>query len=228
MLINEWMADNTAPGGFVDPADSLFSDWFELYNPNPVSVNLSGYSLTDTLDSPAKWVIPTNTTIAPQGFLLVWADKQTNLNLARPAGDLHADFKLSKSGSTIGLFNPSGVAQHVVVFGAQLPNVSEGLFPDGNTNAVVSMPEWTPRAPNSMDPPPSAVLGSIQVQAGGDVTFAVSALTGRTYQVEYKDDLRAASWTVLGDNRVATSSGLTITDNLSGIPQRFYRVVMLP
>ncbi|HTD68714.1 MAG TPA: lamin tail domain-containing protein, partial [Candidatus Limnocylindria bacterium] len=52
VVINEWMADDAGPGGFSDPLDGLFQDWFELYNPNDVPVNLSGYYLTDTLANP--------------------------------------------------------------------------------------------------------------------------------------------------------------------------------
>lgn len=44
-LINEWMAANSAT--LADPADGDFDDWFELYNPDPYPVDLSGYQLTD-------------------------------------------------------------------------------------------------------------------------------------------------------------------------------------
>jgi hypothetical protein len=47
VIINEWMAANAGPGGFADPLDGLFQDWFELYNPNDAAVNLSGFQLTD-------------------------------------------------------------------------------------------------------------------------------------------------------------------------------------
>ena len=60
VLINEWMADNAGPDGFADPLDGLFKNWFELYNPNPDPVNLSGFYLTDDLALPTQWRIPTN------------------------------------------------------------------------------------------------------------------------------------------------------------------------
>ena len=58
VVINEWMADNAGPDGFPDPADGLYQDWFELYNPNTNAVDLSGYTLTDNLRN-RKITIPT-------------------------------------------------------------------------------------------------------------------------------------------------------------------------
>jgi hypothetical protein len=227
VVINEWMAGNSAPGGFADPADGRYSDWFELYNPNATAINLGGYGLSDTVTPPAKWTIPANTLIAPQGFLLVWADKQTNLNGSAPNSDLHADFKLSKSGSVIALTGPDGALRHSVTFGPQAGNISQGAFPDGNTNAAISMSNWTPRAPNQSGPPPSPQIGPVQFSGDGPVGFSVSALPGRTYQVEYKDTLDATAWTPLGAPSTATDGQLNITDGTAGGAARFYRLTLL-
>ena len=97
------MADNKGPGGFPDPADSLFQDWFELYNPNPGPVNLGGFYLTDDLAAPTKFLIPTNTLIAAHSFLLVWADEEAEQN-SLVNGDLHVNFKLHGGGEAIALF----------------------------------------------------------------------------------------------------------------------------
>jgi hypothetical protein len=43
VVFNEWMAKNNGPGGFADPADGNFSDWFELYNPNGSAADISGF-----------------------------------------------------------------------------------------------------------------------------------------------------------------------------------------
>ena len=116
----EWMADNAGPDGFPDPADGLFQDWFELFNPNSSDFNLSGYYLTDNLSQPSKWRIPTNTVIRAGRFLLVWADNQTNQNNGQPGSDLHAAFQLNAAGEAIGLFAPDGLtAQSTVVFGSK-------------------------------------------------------------------------------------------------------------
>ncbi|HVY69499.1 MAG TPA: lamin tail domain-containing protein, partial [Verrucomicrobiae bacterium] len=227
VVINEWMAGNSAPGGFTDPADGHYSDWFEMYNPNGVPVNLGGFGLSDTLTPPAKWMIPANTVIAPHGFLLVWADKQTNLNTSASSGDLHADFKLSKDGSVIVLTGTNGVPQHAVTFGPQADNISQGFYPDGNTNAVISMSNWTPRAPNQPGSPPAPQIVSIQFSGLGAASFNIDAVAGRTYQVEFKDTLNAPGWTPLGPPRTATTSQLIITDTSTAGAARFYRLMLL-
>ena len=56
LWINEWMAGNA--GSLADPADGDFEDWFEIYNPDATRVELAGYTLTDTLAAPGKFVIP--------------------------------------------------------------------------------------------------------------------------------------------------------------------------
>jgi len=222
VIINEWMADNAAPDGFPDPADGLYQDWFELFNPNTNAVNLAGFYLTDNLSQPRKWQVPTGTIIAPRDFLLVWADNEPEQNGPESLG-LHTGFQLNNDGEVIGLFSPGGVAQHIVVFGAQTQNVSEGLFPDGVTNAFHSMTNWTPRAANTLSGPLSITAMTFQ---GVTVTLTWSAVPGRTYIVHFKDRLEAPEWTPLPAIRAAGDTA-TIIDTLSPVARRFYRIVRL-
>jgi len=61
-------------------------------------------------------------------------------------------------------------------------------------------------------------------RSGNNVTFTFRTIPGRTYRVEYKNDLNAATWTQLGNDIPANGSSLTITDSITSAPQRFYRV----
>jgi hypothetical protein len=228
VVFNEWMAKNNGPSGFADPVDGTFSDWFELYNPNGSAADISGFYLTDDLSNPTQSQVPAGTVIPPYGFLLVWADKNTALNGSGTNGDLHVNFKLPQSGMTLGFFAANGTMQNTVTFGAQLENVSQGLFPDGNTNSVYFFTNWTPRASNSLGPPPSPQLGAFVVQAGGTFAFQASSIPGRTYRVEFKDLLNAPTWTALGADITATGSQIVVTGTLVGTPQRFYRVMLVP
>ncbi len=144
--INEWMADNN--GTLSDPADAQYEDWFEFYNTGTNTVDLGGYYLTDNPLEPFKYEIPNNGhyTIAPSGFLLVWADGEDGQNSTN-LPDLHADFSLSKNGESIGLFGSDGVAIDVVTFGAQSTDSSEGRIPDGSAQ-IFAMEPPTPRASN--------------------------------------------------------------------------------
>ncbi|HXG47380.1 MAG TPA: lamin tail domain-containing protein, partial [Methylomirabilota bacterium] len=185
VLINEWMADNAGPDGYADPLDGLFQDWIELFNPNTNAVNLAGFRLTDSLASPAKWTVPLGTVIAPGGFLLVWADNQPEQNAAYATnGQLHASFQLNNNGEAIALLTPEGVAQHVVVFGPQFQNVSGGLFPDGATNTVYFMTNFTPLANNTLAK--RLRVTDVAFEAG-TVTLTWDAIPGRNYRIEFKD-----------------------------------------
>lgn len=223
VVINEWMADNAGLAGLPDPADGLFQDWFELFNPNPVAVNLSGFYLTDNLANPTKFGIPTNTVIAPRGFLLVWADENGTQNSPTNA-DLHANFRLSNNGEALGLFAPDGLSpQHTVAFGAQLLNVSQGLFPDGAVGSVFSMTNWTPRAANQLGAPPAPRVRSFSY-GEGVLSVVLDALPGRSYVVEASDDLNAPAWTPLAGAFRASGTSLALEVNLGPEPQRFFRV----
>ncbi len=223
LVINEWMADNQGPGGFMDPFTEQFSDWFELYNPNSVSLDLTGYSLTDRLELPAAWIMPSNTIIGPKGFLVVRADNAPAV--PRP-GSLYSGFQLSKSGDTIALYSPNGSPQHLVVFGSQHPNTSQGLFPDGDTNRFVSMNQWTPGSPNLQAPPPPPRIQSIERGPNRSISLRLTALPERTYSIQYQDSLNQGFWVTL-DTRRAAGTELVATDLDPGSSARYYRVILL-
>jgi len=227
VVINEWMADNAAPNGVADPADGLFQDWFELFNPNTNAVELSGYYLTDTLSQPTKWRIPADVFIAGRGFLLVWADNNPEQYGTGTNGDLHANFQLSAGGEAIGLFAPDGTPQSTVTFGQQFQNVSQGCFPDGNTNSIVFMTNFTPRASNLLEPLTPAHIESISVSSGGTISITFTITAGKTYRIDFKDDLALPDWTPLGANQTANTSSVTAHDNMGSHSQRFYRVVLV-
>src|SRR6185295_2837151 len=101
----------TPPVGEDDDYDqpSAFSDWVELHNTGPTSVNLSSWSLTDDPAVPAKWRFPTNTTLAAEGFLVVLCDNRDEANSpAGPAERLHTNFKLHDEGGHLLLFDALG------------------------------------------------------------------------------------------------------------------------
>ena len=223
VVINEWMADNVGPGGYFDPVDGLFQDWFELYNPNAGAVYLDGYFLTDNLSVPTKFAIPPGTVIGPKGFLLVWADENSAQNSATNNEHLHVNFRLGNGGESLGLFAPDGVSpQHAVTFGAQFANISQGLHPDGAVGSLYFMTNWTPRAANRLGAPPSPEVLSIDV-GEGTLSFTLSTIPGRSYVVESTDDLNLATWTTLGPGRQAGAASMNIVLNVGAQPQRFFR-----
>ncbi len=142
VVVNEIVPDNET--GIADEAGD-FDDWIELHNPSSQSVDLSGFWLSDRYGSPRKWAIPSNTTLGPGEFLLVWCDNE-------PAeGPLHTNFKLSKTGEGVYLHAPIA-NRNVLVSSLVFPGVdadeSFGRIPDGSTFADI-LPTPTPELPNS-------------------------------------------------------------------------------
>jgi hypothetical protein len=155
VFINEWMASNLS--ALADPADNDYDDWFELYNPTTNTVDLAGYYLTDTLTNKFKYLITTNGahTIAPGGYLLVWADNETGQNVSGglPRTDLHVDFQLARTGEALGLFAADGTQIDAVTFLNQTDDVSMGRYPDGTANIYPMPGTASPRAANHLAGP---------------------------------------------------------------------------
>ena len=124
-----------------------FEDFIELYNMSLEAINIGGWFLTDNLDEPLRWRVPDSnevmTTIAPGGFVTIFADDDTD------QGILHANFKLSSSGGDIGLFAYNGALIFTVHFEAQGQDSSYGQFPDGSGSWQHMNP--TPGGPNTAE-----------------------------------------------------------------------------
>ena len=133
LVINEFMANN---GSTASDQGGEFDDWIELYNTTDSSLNLSGLFMTDNPALPTKWPVP-DTTIPPNGYLIVWADDDT-----AQAG-LHAYFRLAGSGEFLWIGYPTGVAVDFLSFGAQAQDISFGRFPNGTGNFQMMPPTFS-------------------------------------------------------------------------------------
>ncbi len=118
ILINEFMAENSAT---IKDSDGAFSDWIEIYNPTNNTINLSGWSLTDSKETPGMWKFPA-VDIMPQSYLVVFASGK---NRTVAGSELHTNFKLSTTGEFLGLYNSSGTA--VSIFSPSFPMQKENI-----------------------------------------------------------------------------------------------------
>jgi uncharacterized repeat protein (TIGR03803 family) len=62
----------------------------------------------------------------------------------------------------------------------------------------------------------------------GKLNLSWSAVTGLTYQVQYREGLEQPGWTNLGLPLTATNGIVVAADSIGPGPQRFYRVALLP
>src|ERR1035437_1175200 len=77
----------------------------------------------------------------------------------------------------------------------------------------------------SFVPPP--VLQPLRF-SNGVARLAWNAIPGRTYRVQSNPTLAATTWTDLLPDITASASTASTTDAISGAPQRYYRILLLP
>ncbi len=133
LVINEFVADPVSGQGVRDEDDPTeeYPDWMELYNPGDTAVSLNGLFLSDNPEDPARYAIPNGFSIPAKGYLLIYLDDDEE-QTAPPNSHIHTNFNLSKDGEHLGLYGAFGTAVvDATDFGAQIPLVSWGRYPDG-------------------------------------------------------------------------------------------------
>ena len=127
LLINEFLASNVANLADPDGLDE-YDDWIEIYNAGSTPVDMGRFYFSDSedpFDDRIPGDEPDRTTIQPGGYLLFWADSDTE------QGANHLKFRLSANGETLSLYYKDGRLIDSHTFGVQTSDVSEGRSPDG-------------------------------------------------------------------------------------------------
>ncbi len=162
LYINEFMASN---GSSITDESGDNEDWIEIYNEGTSDVDLAGYYMSDDPSEPTLWQIesgnPALTTVPAGGFLILWADKDTD------DGSNHLDFKLGASGEDILLLAPDGVTIiDQISFLQQVEDVSFGRIGDG-ANDFDFFATPTPGASNDTPPGAPQVANPVASISGG-------------------------------------------------------------
>ena len=117
VVINEWLADGPAEADFI-----------ELYNPDPLPVDIGRFYLSDAVDgSPARHQISPLSFIGGRDFTVFRADGNPQ------DGTNHLDFGLSLDQETLGLSDPELNLIDAIVYQPQTPGLSQGRSPDGGS-----------------------------------------------------------------------------------------------
>jgi hypothetical protein len=120
VLINEVLATNRT--AHMHDARSL--DVIELYNDSLATVaDLSGWSISDNVDLPQKFVFPAGTTIAPGAYLTLYAGDPDPLVAVT---GIHLGFQLDGDGDDVSLYNASQTLVDSITFGTQIADMSIG------------------------------------------------------------------------------------------------------
>ncbi|MHC4690797.1 MAG: CotH kinase family protein, partial [Planctomycetota bacterium] len=151
----------------VDP-QGHYDDWIEIFNLTNSALDIGGLYLEDADNN--RWQIPTDrpseTTIDPYDYLVIWADNDTS-----DTPDLHASFKLSADSDAVYLYDVNDNLLDSVTFEDQLTDHSWGRFPDAN-EGWYTMDNPSPLAANQIPStgqvyfsrPGGTFTGSIQVE----------------------------------------------------------------
>lgn len=70
-------------------------------------------------------------------------------------------------------------------------------------------------------------IGSIARTSPNELSISLSAITGKTYRAEYKDNLEDANWTPILPGTLAQGSTVSLTIPIGPEPHRFFRVVQV-
>ncbi len=177
IFVNEWLASNN--GSVVDEFGDD-DDFIELYNKDDIDIDLGGRFLTDDLMNRTKWEIPAGVTIPANGYLVIWADDEVK------QGSLHANFKLSSGGESVGLFDriDNQLAQiDAINFSKQSDDIAEGRSPDGSECFAFFTP--SPDAPNPAGLADLTGDGSLNFF---DVSAFLSAYGNGDLSIDLNDD----------------------------------------
>lgn len=236
IVINEVSASNEI---YVN---DLFkkSDWIELYNTTDTDQNIAGMYLTDNLDKPQKYQIPTedvklNTIIPAHGHKIIWCDKKEGLGEA-----IHADFKLEADGGDVALFRYEGddiVYTDTLSYAFHEGTQSFGRYPDGGAKGYL-MQKPTAGASNKCTSDVIDFLAAhstiiadntndIKITTEGEITFA--------YVGQGIVNIKSTNGN-LSTVRVLSSSGAVVLEkavnapftsiNLSTLPHSIYIVMV--
>ncbi len=121
------------------------SAWIEIFNSSYNTVNMGGCYLTDDLNNPTKYWIPTGdpvTKIPSRNYLVFWADNHPT------RGIFHLNFDL-KEGKTLALFDANGktLIDKIEIPVGQKPDITFGR-PSNDSNEWVFLEKSTPGANN--------------------------------------------------------------------------------
>jgi len=126
LVINELMSSNA---NNVSDEFGEFDDWVELFNAGSSPVDLGGKYLTDNLNIPSKYALPSES-LAAGDWAFYWLDNDPE------QGAYHAPFTLSASGDEIALLEWDEAGGFWIIldflpFGNSEQDASLGRYPDG-------------------------------------------------------------------------------------------------
>ena len=85
VIINEYSAAN-----YDTDQDNYgeYEDWVELYNPTAAVIDINGWYLSDKVNNPTKWMVPSSFIIPANGIAIIYCSGRDELI----GGNAHSNF----------------------------------------------------------------------------------------------------------------------------------------
>jgi len=195
VVVNEFVASNDSTSTIKDPAGE-YDDWIELYNNTSETIDLSQAFLSDDPEDLLKWQFPPASSISPNSYLIVWADKDDTQD------GLHCDFKLKKSGDAIHFSNADESVIDEIVFSEQETNIASARVPNGTGDFISQASTFnanndTSTATNNLEdkiklklyPNPATELLTVEISEYKNESYALVVYSAAGQQVILKDNL---------------------------------------
>ncbi len=139
LVISEIMSSNRTA---VPDDTGAYPDWVELWNNSGHDIDLYGVGLSDSGDT-IRFMFTSHTIMAADARVLVYCSGRHQSEAGKP---YHAKFKLSSSGETVYLFEPSAYLIDSVTYHIMGSDTSWALQADGSFAEVTS---YSPGYPNT-------------------------------------------------------------------------------
>jgi regulation of enolase protein 1 (concanavalin A-like superfamily) len=196
-------------GRFADGAGAIYS----MTTPTPRQPNTLGGGNTP----PQLAAIPDKTVTLGQTLSFTASATDAEVPPQTLSFNLEGNVPLGATiGAATGLFTWTPTTQQTPSTNSITARVADSGVPPLSASRMFTIFVVGPPRITGITPPLSGV-----------VTLTLPAIAGKTYRVEFKNDLNQATWSPLGGNRLATSSTLSVEDTIGNQPQRFYRVLVV-
>lgn len=206
VVINELMSNNETT--VTDPSGN-YSDWIELYNNTDQTLSLKDAYLSDSYTEPLKWKFPDNTTIAPKGYLIVWASDTTQAGL-------NTNFKLSNNGEQLILSYENGFVTDSITFPSLKKDRSYARCPNG-TGAFSKLDPTYSASNCASSTAGGLVLSDFSIYpnpASGRVHFRLTVNNHSDLRIKLTDMSGLTLWQLNGND---INNGLDISQQSPGL-----------
>ena len=197
--------------------------WVELVASGNQTVDLSGWSLSDSFSSLGKWAFPDGTLLQPGKFKVIFADGNATDSTAL---ELHTSFRINPTNGSVVLSRPqlgSPAVADFVEYAGLASDTSVVSLPDAQLHRRQTSGLPTPGAVNQL-PLAEAPNPTASMDANGSITVSWTSNAGVTYRVEFLDAI-GNPWQLLTELK-ATGSSSSILDATTGRLERYYRLVV--